>query len=30
MLDVQLTDRSAREDLLDVLKARFGLDKTLI
>jgi len=30
MLDVQLTDRNAREDLLEVLKARFGLDKTLI
>jgi len=30
MLDVQLTDRNAREDLLEVLKARFGLDKTLL
>ncbi|WP_454765655.1 ParB/RepB/Spo0J family partition protein [Cupriavidus campinensis] len=30
MLDVQLSDRNAREDLLEVLKARFGLDKTLL
>ncbi|RZT31807.1 ParB/RepB/Spo0J family partition protein [Cupriavidus agavae] len=30
MLDVQITDRNAREDLLEVLKARFGLDKTLL
>ncbi|MFS8974265.1 ParB/RepB/Spo0J family partition protein [Cupriavidus necator] len=30
MLDVQLTDRSAREALVEALKARFGLDKTLL
>ena len=30
MLDVQLSDRSAREALLEALKARFGLDKTLL
>jgi len=30
MHDVQLSDRNAREDLLEVLKARFGLDKTLL
>ncbi|MBY4733087.1 ParB/RepB/Spo0J family partition protein [Cupriavidus pauculus] len=30
MLDVQLSDRNAREDLVEVLKSRFGLDKTLI
>lgn len=30
MLDVQLTDRSAREALVEALKTRFGLDKTLI
>jgi len=30
VLDVQLGDRSAREDLVELLKARFGLDKTLL
>ncbi|CAG9177163.1 Nucleoid occlusion protein [Cupriavidus laharis] len=30
MLDVQLSDRSAREALVEALKARFGLDKTLL
>jgi ParB family chromosome partitioning protein len=30
MLDVQLPDRSAREALVEALKARFGLDKTLL
>ncbi|CAG9181924.1 ParB/RepB/Spo0J family partition protein [Cupriavidus pampae] len=30
MLDVQLADRNAREDLVELLKTRFGLDKTLI
>ncbi|SPA49385.1 ParB/RepB/Spo0J family partition protein [Cupriavidus taiwanensis] len=30
MLDVQLTDRSAREALVEALKSRFGLDKTLL
>jgi ParB family chromosome partitioning protein len=30
MLDVQLADRSAREALVEALKARFGLDKTLL
>lgn len=30
MLDVHLSDRSAREALVEALKARFGLDKTLL
>ncbi|CAG2146016.1 Nucleoid occlusion protein [Cupriavidus yeoncheonensis] len=30
MLDVQLSDRSAREALVEALKTRFGLDKTLL
>ncbi len=30
MLDVQLSDRSARDALVEALKARFGLDKTLL
>lgn len=30
VLDVQLTDRDAREALLEALKARFGLDKSLL
>lgn len=30
MLDVQLSDRNAREDLVELLKTRFGLDKTLL
>ncbi len=30
MLDVQLSDRSAREALVEALKSRFGLDKTLL
>lgn len=30
VLDVQLPDRNAREALVEALKARFGLDKTLL
>jgi len=30
MLDVQLSDRGAREALVEALKTRFGLDKTLL
>ncbi len=30
MLDVQLSDRSAREALVEALKARFGLDNSLL
>jgi ParB family chromosome partitioning protein len=30
LLDVHLSDRNARDALLDALKARFGLDKTLL
>jgi ParB family chromosome partitioning protein len=30
LLDIQLSDRSAREALVEALKSRFGLDKTLL